>query len=143
MPESISNPEALRQLYDNHYEGLFFDGRTSKAHPAWVWLQEDGLRICFQRGEGLVEETFWPIANILKDDFSTEGSVLLRFDSKPVEKLEVNEPGFLQDLQISYKGKPFLRSPYQLLRVGTTSRNTAIAVTLLVLLWLLWAMIGL
>lgn len=110
----MDDPQArLAHLVANRYEGRFYDGKTSAAHPAWLWLQDDGLRICYQEVPGKVNETFWPVVNILRDEFSSQTMVVLRFDSAPVEKIEVADPSFLHALEAAYRGATFLRHPYK------------------------------
>ncbi|MDX2061433.1 MAG: M48 family metallopeptidase [Bacteroidia bacterium] len=104
--------DELAALVNDRFEGTYYDGKTTKPHLAWVWVQPGGLRICKRLAEGQVDEVFWYPSGILKDEFNNHDHVVLRYDSQPPSRLEVRGQGFYKALLEAFPVARFQQNPY-------------------------------
>ena len=94
-----------------NFPAKYYDGKTSKAHPAQVQLQPNTLRISIQINASttIIE---WDIAGIHPSDFGNGTKVVLKYGKFPHQYIEVEHPNFVQSLYETYPRKKFESNVY-------------------------------
>lgn len=94
-----------------NFTAYYYDGKTSKAHPAEVELQPNTLKITAAIN-GETENIFWDIKGIHKSDFGNGRKVVLKYGNFPHQFIEVEHPEFVATLKVVYPKKQFEDSIY-------------------------------
>lgn len=94
-----------------HFEGLFFNGKTSAGQPVTVELRPHEFRFR-SRAEGAAFEHAWEIDKIGRNDFNDSEQVELQYAASPPQYLEVKDPQFLTALKATYPKAVFAGSRY-------------------------------
>lgn len=103
---------------DLTFEGVYFDGNSSRPHPAQVVLEPGHLRITYQAPDQPVPLTvYWQPQRIQKELFDDRDSTTLTYGNYPAQRLEINQSGFGELLQKQYQQTP-VASPQTVLPVG-------------------------
>jgi hypothetical protein len=87
------------------FSGIYYDGKSSRAHQASVQLNPKNLTIEYFPDDDFSKKVVWQIDNIHKNEFNTEQKVILQYGSFPFQTLEVNSQSFFQTLYTNYSGK--------------------------------------
>lgn len=117
--------------HDSTYHGLYYDGRSSTAHPVRVLMEEGALHLHLQ-GPATDQVVQWSLGGIHSNHMNRGGNTQLKYGPFPHQMLEVKDADFWAVLQQAYPGHSFTRDPYGwIYRYG--ARGLA-AVTLVMLL---------
>lgn len=89
------------------FEGIYFDGNSSRPHLAQVMLEPGQLRITYQVPNQPVPVTvYWQPQQIHKELFADQHLICFRYGDYPAQRLEVSAPAFGDLMQ-----KQYLQSP--------------------------------
>ena len=94
-----------------HFEGLFFNGKTSAGQPVIVELHPHEFRFRSKPDAPTFAHT-WAIEKIGRNDFNDAELVELQYAASPPEYLEVKDPAFLPALRATYPNAVFSGSRY-------------------------------
>lgn len=94
-----------------NFAALYYDGKTSKAHPAEVQLRPSFL-IIIAEINGETQSIVWELKNIHKSDFGNGRKVVLKYGDFPHQYIEVEHPEFVPTLKATYPNKQFENSVY-------------------------------
>lgn len=128
------------------FEGIYFDGNSSRPHPAQIVLEPGQLRITYQAPDQSVPVTvYWQPPRIQKELFAGQHRTSLRYGDYPAQRLEVNAPEFGDLLQRQYQQSP-VSKPQTVLPVGKIRPwfwSAAVILLGLVVCFYIWGLPGL
>ena len=95
---------------DSTFEGVYFDGNSSRPHPAHVTLEPGQVKITYQvPGQPVPLTVYWQPQRIQKELFEDRESATLTYGNYPAQRLEVTHPEFGELLQKQYQESPVTR----------------------------------
>ncbi len=100
------------------FAGTYFDGNSSRPHPAQVFLEPSQLRITYQAPDQPVPvSVYWQPSRIRPELFPDQQLTAISYGEYPVQRLEVVNPDFNQILKNHYQSTP-VNQPQTVLPVG-------------------------
>jgi len=105
------------------FEGIYYDGQSSKGHKCNVLLATEGFEITYRDINKQNTQVFWEVAKIERNEFNDYNKrCSFKYGEFPQQTLEVDSSEFFHKIQEVYSTSAFTKSNYRFILSGGWSR---------------------